>query len=519
MPSPHQTQTPRAPRMAAGPLPGGLAMGGVVWLLGWAVAFALEGHADQGSQALPLVLAVAMAGLWWPSWMAVAASAATVVAFNWWFISPRGTLQVSLPRDLLFLCSMLTVSGGVTLMMARQRRLATASERHAQRVQELYALSEALRVAQTPAAVHGALDAALSASCQATDAAKAVFRAASAEPGAWQPFGAPSDDEASGLALCCRQDQPMGPGTQVYDNQPGWYLPAHGMRAVQGAVLLQPPPALLHDTAQRRHAQAMCDLAGQAVEQLHAAAAAQAAQQAAQVHAFRNTMLAAVSHDYRTPLASILGAASSLCQQDERLTPPQRQRLAATIVDEATQLSRLTDNALQLARLDGGAASLHRDWESLEELVGAVLRRVRARDPERRVRARLGARLPLVQCDAVLMVQLLENLIDNALKHAGAHAAIDIVGRSRHGQVWLAVCDRGPGIAEPEQARLLAAFERGGGQPLGTRGAGLGLALCDAVARAHGTQLAIRNRRRGGCCVGLCMPVAEPPAMEPEESP
>jgi two-component system sensor histidine kinase KdpD len=496
--------------------------GGAAWLLGWVAAFALEGHAEQGSPALLLVLSMTMASLWWPTWMAIVSGTATVVAFNWLFISPRGTLQVSLERDLLFLCVMLAVSVGVTLLMARQRRLAAASERHAARAQELYVLSEALRVAQTPAAVHGALDSALSPSCQATGTIKAVFRAAPAEPGTWLHFGAPSDDEASGLALCSAQDQPMGPGTHVYDNQPGWYLPAHGMRAVQGAVLLQPPPALLHDTAQRRHAQAMCDLAGQAVEQLHAAAAAQAAQQAAQVHAFRNTMLAAVSHDYRTPLASILGAASSLRQQDDRLTPPQRQRLAATIVDEATQLSRLTDNALQLARLDGGAASLHRDWESLEELVGAVLRRVRARDPERRVRARLGARLPLVQCDAVLMVQLLENLIDNALKHAGPRTPIDIVGRSRQSQIWLAVCDRGPGIAGPDQARLLEAFERGSGQASGARGvrgAGLGLALCDAVARAHGARLALRNRRLGGCCVALCMPVAPPPRMAPETPP
>lgn len=503
----HEQQPP--PRRATGWL-----AGGGLWLLGWIAALALEGHADQGSQALPLVLAVAMAGLWWPTWMAVASSAVTVVVFNWLFISPRGTLQVSLARDLLFLCVMLAVSGGVTLLMARQRRLATASERHAQRVQELYALSEALRLAQTPAAAYHALDAALSASCQTAAAVQAVFRTAAAYA---PPFGAPSDDELSGLQLCCEQGQPMGPGTHVYDNLPGWYLPVRGKHRAQGAVLVQPAPALLHDAAQRRQAQAMCDLAGQALEQLQAAAQAQAAQQAAQVHALRNTMLAAVSHDYRTPLASILGAASSLCQQDERLTPPQRQRLAATIVDEASQLGRLTDNALQLARLDGGAASLHRDWESLEELAGAVLRRVRERDPGRRVRARLDARLPLVQCDAVLMVQLLENLIDNALKYAAPATPIDIVGRRRGARLVLAVCDRGPGIAPQEQARLLVAFERGSaGRASGARGTGLGLALCDAVARAHGVALSLRNRRGGGCCVGLCLPVALVPDMAPE---
>ena len=492
--------------------------GGCAWLLGWIAVLGLEGHADQGSQALPLILAVAMAGLWWPTWMAVASSVITVVAFNWLFISPRGTLQVSLPRDLLFLCVMLAVSGGVTLLMTRLRRLAADSVRHAQRVQELYALSEALRVAQTPAAVYGALDTALSASCQTMGAVQAALRPASTGAAPLASFGSPTDDEFSGLQLCCEQAQPMGPGTNVYNNQPGWYLPARGMRCAQGAVLIKPPYDLLQDEAQQRQAQAMCDLGGQALEQLQATAAAHAALQAAEVHAFRNTMLAAVSHDYRTPLASILSAASSLRQQEDRLTPLQRERLAATIVDEASQLGRLTDNALQLARLDAGAASLHRDWESLEELVGAVLRRVRARDPHRRVHARIGGQLPLVQCDAVLMVQLLENLIDNALKYAPPTTPITIIGHRRGPRLVLAVCDRGPGIAQADQARLLAAFERGStGQASGARGAGLGLALCDAVARAHGVTLHIRNRRLGGCCVGLCLPIATVPDMVPEE--
>lgn len=497
--------------------------GGAGWLLGWLAAWSLDGIADLGNQALPLVLAAAFASLWWPAWLAALACVVSVLAFNWLFVLPLGSFHVSLARDALLLSTMLTVSLGITFLMARQRRLAHTSELQARRVQALHGLSEALRTATDLPSAHHTLDTALVQACEQAGAhgasTRAVWLDAASAQAPPQVFGAPSADEASGLALCCRQGTPMGPGTRVYENQPGWYLPARGRLGAQGAVLVLAPAQALLDAELRRHAQALCDLAGQAVERLNADAAASAARRAADAHAFRNTMLASVSHDYRTPLACILGAATSLSQQGERLSPEQRQRLADTIADEATQLSRLTDNALQLARLDSGPAALQRDWESLEEIVGAVLRRVRARDPGRRVQARIDPGLPLLHCDAVLLVQLLENLIDNALKYAPPERAIEVTGRLHEQSLCLAVRDRGAGIPAPERQRLSQAFERGeAGRRSGPRGAGLGLALCQAIAHAHRATFTLRERRQGGCHAEVCFPVVTMPRIDDEEA-
>ena len=248
------------------------------------------------------------------------------------------------------------------------------------------------------------------------------------------------------------------------------------------------------------------------------------AREQAHAHALRNTLLAAISHDYRTPLATILGAASSLHDQADRLSAGQRQRLAATIIDEAGQLGRITDNTLQLARLDTPGLALHLDWESVEELVGTVLRRARQRQPDRAVKARLQAGLPLLRVDAVLLVQLLDNLVDNALKYGGESAPVEIAATLESSQIRLAVRDRGPGIAPAWRERVFDAFQRGDpgdnrAQPADAparRGAGVGLAVCRTIARAHGGELTLRMRQRGGCSFECTLPVNPAQAGAPE---
>ncbi|MEK8028280.1 ATP-binding protein [Pseudaquabacterium rugosum] len=517
--------------------------GALAWIAGASAASVLDGQADLGSQALPLVLAGALASLWWPGWAAAMACAAAVAAFNWTFVPPRGSLQVSLGRDAVLLAVMLAVSLGAAWGVARQRRLTSRLRLHAAQVRQLYRLSAALREAEDTPAVCAALTAALRSAApdRPADTGPVVVPAAwltdDLAPG---PAAAPlladlSPDQRSGLALCIRQGQALGPGTGRYETQHDLYLPVRGPQSVNAAVLLRRPAGIRRPDpgatepaawrARREQAEALCDLAGEALERLQAAEAARQARRQAEAHALRGTWLAAVAHDHRTPLATIVSAASSLATQGERLSPTQRQRLAETIVDEAGQLARLTDNALQLTRLDGTAdaavagAALTRDWESLEELTGAVLRRVRTRDPARRVHARLAGPLPLMRCDGVLLVQLMENLIDNALKYSPPEAPVELLCRRQGEQVLIAVRDRGPGIPAGERARLLQPFERGpDARRAGVRGAGLGLALAQAVARAHGSTLRLRARGHGGTSAELLLPVQpSPPTIAGDE--
>ena len=423
---------------------------------------------------------------------------------------------------------------GLAWTLLRLRREVRRALRLARRADALRALSEVLRDADDPLQQAGHLQQALLALAEPGAAATAqatLLLLKDALPPlndeqAVLRLGPPlaDADVQDGLWLCLREGLAFGPGTGRHEQQGAWYLPLHsrgGRSASAGAACLalgELPPDEQDAQDLRRHAQALCDQMGQALQRAQGTRATRQAREEAQAHKLRNTLLAAISHDYRTPLATILGAASVLEAQADQLSTAQRRRLAASIAAEADQLGRLTDNALQLARLDAPGLGLRLDWESAEELVGAVLRRLRARDPGRRVRARVEAGLPLLRCDAVLLVQLLDNLLDNALKHGGEDTLVEVRVWQRPDGVVLAVRDRGPGVPPAWRERIFEVFQRG--DAAGCRGAGVGLAVCRAIAQAHGGELAYRARGHGGASFECRLPLVEQPpasgaAVEP----
>lgn len=520
---------------------------GAAWALAWGLMLWLDGRVDLASQALVLVLAAAVAAMGWPLWLSLLSCLAAVLAFNFAFVPPRGSFSVDLHQHALLLATMLAVSVVVAVLMSQQRRLAQRAQRLVHHSEQLRRIGETLREVDEPRERAASLQQALADGCGHPvvlllphDAGVARVNAAppGSSPGA-DVLGQPSADELAGLWLCSRQGQAMGPGTGHHEDQPAWYLPLRGRSGAYGAALLplsawpsQPSGALRglsgavpglaaeRDlSAELAHAQALCDQAGAALERAAALRAATASREAAQAQALRNTLLAAISHDHRTPLATILGAAGSLHDQGDRLAPAQRQRLAATIVDEAAQLARLTDNTLQLARLGAAGLAIRRDWESAEEIVGTVLRRTRQRDPGRRLRTRVQPDLPLLHVDALLMVQLLDNLVDNALKHGGDAGPVDIVARRLGDEIVIAVRDRGPGVPLAQRELIFEAFQRG--LSAAPRGAGVGLAVCRAIARAHGGELWLRARSHGGSSFELVLPVQDQPdpCDPPHEAP
>jgi two-component system sensor histidine kinase KdpD len=478
----------------------------LVWALAWGAMLALDGRLDLANLALILVLAAAAAALWWPAWLSMLGCALAVLAFNVVFVPPRGTLDVDITQHALLLMTMLGVGLLVSLLVARQRGLADLAREQTARVEQLRRLGEALRDHDDPRRLAPLLRQTL-AELSGTAAAVMLAPQDSAAQAETAPIeGVASTEQRLGLWLALRHREALGPGSGRHEDQPAWYLPLRGRAGCQGAALLPwpqdaaPPPGL------REHAQALCDQVGLALERAAALSAAAAAREAARAQALQNTLLAAVAHDHRTPLATILGAATALHDQAERLSPPQQRRLAATIADEATQLARLTDNTLQLARLGAPGLVLNTDWESAEELVGTALSRLRQRGRGERVTARVEPGLPLLRCDAVLIVQLLDNLVDNALKHGGS-GAVDIVARRIGGQLLLAVKDRGPGVPAAERERIFEPFARG--EAHRERGAGVGLALCRAIAEAHGGSLRCRARGHGGASFECLLPLAQ----------
>ena len=487
-----------------------------VWIAGWLGLLLLDGTLDLANLALLLVLVSAVAALWLPAWATLLCSAGAVLAFNWRFVPPRHSFDVDLRQHALLLLAMCVVSALVGVLVAGQRRLAREAEGHAQREARLRTWGDTLRDAADPVAHASALH-------------DALVAAAGVPVALMLPdvqVGEPDADQRAGLALCLREGRALGPGSGRYEEQPDVYLPLRGRAEAVGAAVLRGIGERGREPTLRDHAQALCDLFGQALQRAQVAEQERRTRELAQDQAVRNTLLAAISHDYRTPLATIMGAASALAEQGDRLAVEQRRKLAVGIVDETERLSRLTDNTLQLARLDAPGVALRCDWESAEELVGAVLRRVRRRDEGSRTRARLEPGLPLLWCDAMLVSQLLENLVDNALKYSPAEAPVEILVRRLGEQALLAVRDRGPGIAPAWRERVFDVFRRGGGrddgQPdreLARRGAGVGLAVCRAIARAHGGEVRVRARAHGGSAFEFLLPLRQAPAAPVENPP
>ena len=232
-------------------------------------------------------------------------------------------------------------------------------------------------------------------------------------------FGAGTDEEQEGLRRCARADMPRGAEPGLHEAPNAWFLPLRGSQRSHGAALVRLDSGTTPPETERSHAQALCDQLGAALERATAEQAASRAHRQAHLQSMRNTLLSAVAHDHRTPLATIISAAGALHDQADRLDAAQRERLAATILDEAMQLARITDNTLQLARLDAVGLDLIKDWESPEELIGSVMRRLRQRDPDDRLRVRVDPGLALVRCDAVLVVQVDDVRVQPRWLHVG----------------------------------------------------------------------------------------------------
>ncbi len=263
-------------------------------------------------------------------------------------------------------------------------------------------------------------------------------------------------------------------------------------------------------------------------ERLHAAEREQAllneraAIDQAQAQHLRNTLLTAISHDYRTPLATVTGAASSLAAHADELPRDRVAELARTIVDEAGHLNRMTTNTLQLARLDSDTVSLQRQWEAPEEILAQVIARARRSAPSQRIEAHVPRGLPLLYCDAVLLVQLFDNLVENALKYSPVGGTVRIEALHQGAQLAIRVSDAGPGVPDEWKDKVFDVFQRiDSAQPLADasigsvprRGVGVGLAVCRAIARVHGASISLHDAQPHGTVAEVLLPVLPQPAM------
>lgn len=223
----------------------------------------------------------------------------------------------------------------------------------------------------------------------------------------------------------------------------------------------------------------------------------------AETERLRSSLLSSVSHDFRTPLTAIVGSVGALLEKEEIQKNPATRELLENVQEEGERLSRLVQNLLEVTRLESGAVRIRKELYPLEEVVGSALGRVEKLSRGRAINVNLPEDLPLVPMDAILVEQVLINLLENGIKHTPSETALDIVAGVEGGSVWVTISDRGRGLKEDELERVFDKFYHDNASP----GAGLGLAICRAVVAAHGGRIWAENRSEAGAVFKFTLPL------------
>jgi two-component system sensor histidine kinase KdpD len=448
--------------------------------------------------------------------------------FNWLFVPPRFTFNVDLNQDLLLLVTMLGVSAMVSYSMSRLRLAAQLENEHAADSERMRQLSEQFRDSHHLRRQAELLQDGLQHQVPANVSVLLMPEGHQTESSASSiGLGAFDKQLNEGLRNCIKEFAPLGPGTGRFENQPTLFLPVRGRTKAFGAVAILGRQLADLTQAKRAYLQQMCDLLGLEIERDMTLKQAQQSKEEAQNQSLRNTLLTSISHDYRTPLANLIGAASVIHSQNTKLNSEQVKELAQTVLLEAQHLNRMTSNTLQLARLDAAPWKVHKDWESLQEIIGSVLSKTRLRYPQRDIQVSMPAALPLVFCDAMLLVQLFDNLLENAIKYSPEHSRIDIEVKTFSSELQVCVADRGTGIPDPWKDKVFQAFERmheesaqadASDESQLRRGVGVGLAVCKAIAKVHDARIWIEDTQPQGASICLAFPIEHQPDMSASQA-
>ena len=306
-----------------------------------------------------------------------------------------------------------------------------------------------------------------------------------------------------------------GAGTDTLPTATATFTPLAGSQQVLGALGVKPKQD--DDKLDPEHVRLLetcASLIALSIERDQSVLQAHESQLQVQAEQLRNSLLDSVSHDLRTPLATISGTASSLF---DTASVKDRESLQI-LVDESRRLTRLVENLLDMARLDSGAVVLNRQWHVLEETVGVALSAAKRELKGYNVQVSIPPDFPLVKIDAFLVEQVLVNLLENASRYTPAGSTIEITAVAKEAHVDIHIADNGPGVPEGSHKKVFDKFFRGASvTPDGRRGVGLGLAICRAIVEAHSGQISVTNRLKGGADFVIRLPNNEkPPRIETE---
>jgi two-component system sensor histidine kinase KdpD len=444
----------------------------------------------------------------------VLASILSVATFDFFFVPPYFSFAVSDTQYLITFGVMLVVALVISGLTIRTRTQALAARERERRTAALYAMSRELANTR---GVESLLEISVQHIVEVFPAEVAMLLPDANGRLSHRPVPAATfvtDTTELAVAQWVYAHRELaGLGTSTLPGATALYVPLIGSRGAVGVLGVRPAERHAFDSPEQLHLlETFANQTALAIERAVLAEEAQATQVRMETERLRNSLLSSVSHDLRTPLAAITGAASTLLEG--RPAADVQYELLQTIREEADRLNRLVRNLLEMTRLESGV-EVRKEWHQLEEVVGAVLGRVEPALRDRPLRTDVPKDLPLVPMDDVLIDQVLTNLLENVVKYTPADTAVELRAWSDGPSVTVEIADRGPGLAPGDEARVFDKFYRSASGS--SRGAGLGLTICRAIVEAHGGRIWAQNRPDGGAAFRFTLPLeGTPPRVEAE---
>ena len=449
-------------------------------------------------------------------WPAALASLLSVGAFDFFFIPPYYNFSVNNPMHIVTFAVMLAVSFVIANLAGRSRTQA-----------------ESARINERETHLHYVFARRLAEASDVDSLARVVIELFEEDfkckaemflddpSGFWLVFPKrnPENEEERNIAKWVKENSlPAGKGTQTFMSERALYLPiTTGNRAigVLAMVFNDEIPSPYIDPKQRRRLETLTRQVGLTLERMLLEQEARENRLRADAERLRNALLSSLSHDLRTPLASIIGAATTQLTVGDSLPREAYQELNQAILDEAERMNRLVNNLLDMTRLASGSLTPKCEWLALEDIIGSALRRMEKQLKEHIVKVNLGDLPPFLWADSLLIEQVLVNLLDNAAKYTPPGTVVEIHSAMEPHIARIIVEDSGPGFSAEEAERLFDKFYRGVAAK-GKSGSGLGLGICRGIVETHGGRIWAEPRKSGGARFVMELPQDKPPIISDE---
>lgn len=491
----------------------------LVTLISTALGQMMYGHLELANLVMVYLLGVVFVATRFGRGPSILAAVLGVGSFDFLFVRPYYSLTVADSQYLITLLAMLVVAIVISNLMIGVQAQAKVAAHRERRAAALYSMSKEFSSVQSELDV---LNIAVR-HIHAEFSSPNVILFPDAAGRLRYPGKAALVESLHAADLSVGQwvfdhNEIAGQGTNTLPGAAAVYFPISDEGKVIGVLALLPINLrrVFLPEQQKLLATFLRQIA-QAIARIRFSEQARSTQMQVETERLRNALLSAISHDLRTPLATIIGSASTIVEDQGELTVEDREELAQVVVDEAERMSNLVNNILDMAKLEAGMLELNKQWYPLEEIVGTVLTRMHKQLLGRPLNVKLPPGIPMLLADSVMIEQVLINLLENALRYSPPASGLEIVAAINETEVEITVADHGPGIPKGQEERVFEKFYQTRHEAAQS-GVGLGLAICRAIIEVHGGRIYARNRAEGGSEFIFTLPLDQtPPSVIPEE--